>query len=205
MQGRTQRADKQQDRSVRSGTGPVQQLHKNAQNITGTVQNLERKLHELDTGKVAALRSCWAFHKHDSGLSHHAFLGSHQLVADIAADLVGKQGFESHLATLTRKKEDLQKKVDVNKQWTVCTCSCLAHWSCYQPVQAGLSRPNRCSCKLLSQKCSPCRTCLTKMLAPSNRNTSTLWRIFTVSMALQKRYMGKLSPYVQCVQWLGLS
>ncbi|DBA70182.1 hypothetical protein WJX79_001992 [Trebouxia sp. C0005] len=86
MQGQKQRADKQQNRSVRSGTGPVQQLHKNAQNISGTVQNLERKLHELD--------------------------------ADIAADLAGKQGFESHLATLTRKKEDLQKKIDVNKQWT---------------------------------------------------------------------------------------
>ncbi len=93
MQGRTQRADKQQDRSVRSGTAPVQQLHKNAQNISGTVQNLERKLHELDAGKVAALRPCWSFHKDDSGLSHHAFWGSHQLVAEIAADLAGKQGF----------------------------------------------------------------------------------------------------------------
>lgn len=41
--------------------------------------------------------------------------------ADIAADMAGKQGFESHLATLTRKKEDLQKRIDANKQWTVCT------------------------------------------------------------------------------------
>lgn len=40
--------------------------------------------------------------------------------ADVAADLVGKQGFESHLAELTRKKDDLQKRVDINKQWTVC-------------------------------------------------------------------------------------
>lgn len=63
MQGRTQRADKQQDRSVRSGTGPVQQLHKNAQDITGTVQNLERKLHQLDAGKVAAVRTGWSFAK----------------------------------------------------------------------------------------------------------------------------------------------
>ena len=39
--------------------------------------------------------------------------------AEIAADLEGKQGFESHLAALTRKKEDLQKRIDSNKQWTV--------------------------------------------------------------------------------------
>ena len=39
--------------------------------------------------------------------------------ADIAADLLGKQGFENHLASLTRKKEELQKRIDVNKAWTV--------------------------------------------------------------------------------------
>ena len=40
-------------------------------------------------------------------------------VADIAADLIGKQGFEAHLAELTRKKEDLQKNINANKEWTV--------------------------------------------------------------------------------------
>ena len=53
MQARTGRVGQQQDRSIRSGARPVQQLQKNAQNISGTVLNIERKLHELDAGKVA--------------------------------------------------------------------------------------------------------------------------------------------------------
>ena len=55
MEARAGRAGKQHDSSVRSGTRPVQQLQKNAQNISGTVLNIERKLHELDAGKVLAL------------------------------------------------------------------------------------------------------------------------------------------------------
>ncbi|KAL3160670.1 hypothetical protein ABBQ32_010585 [Trebouxia sp. C0010 RCD-2024] len=78
MEARAGRTNKQQDRSLRSGARPVQQLQKNAQNISGSVLNIEH----------------------------------------IAADLVGKQGFDSHLAELTRKKEDLQKRVNLNKQWT---------------------------------------------------------------------------------------
>ena len=53
MKVTSKRTDKAQDRSLRAGTKPVQQLHQNAQNITGTVLNLERKIHELDAGKVA--------------------------------------------------------------------------------------------------------------------------------------------------------
>ena len=57
MEARTKLCDKQ-DRSVRSGTKPVQQLHKNAQNISGTVLNMERKLHELDAGNLLVLVDC---------------------------------------------------------------------------------------------------------------------------------------------------
>ena len=54
MEARGGRSGKQQDRSVRSGAQPVQQLQSNAQNISGTVLNIERTLQELDTGKVIA-------------------------------------------------------------------------------------------------------------------------------------------------------
>lgn len=52
MEARAGRTNKQQDRSVRLGARPVQQLQKNAQNISGSVLNIERTLHELDAGKV---------------------------------------------------------------------------------------------------------------------------------------------------------
>ena len=48
-----------------------------------------------------------------------ASINEGSVAAEIAAGLEGKQGFESHLAALTRKKEDLQKRIDSNKQWTV--------------------------------------------------------------------------------------
>lgn len=54
MEARGGRSGKQQDRSVRSGAQPVQQLQSNAQNISGTVLNIERTLQELDTGKVSS-------------------------------------------------------------------------------------------------------------------------------------------------------
>lgn len=52
MEARAGRTNKQQDRSLRAGAQPVQQLQKNAQNISGSVLNKERTLHELDAGRV---------------------------------------------------------------------------------------------------------------------------------------------------------
>ena len=57
MEAPAGRSGKQQDRSVRSGARPVQQLQSNAQNISGTVLNIERTLQELDAGKVIVLCS----------------------------------------------------------------------------------------------------------------------------------------------------
>ena len=52
MQSNTLRAGKTKDASVRTGSKSVQKLEKNAQNITGTVTDLQRRLQELETGKV---------------------------------------------------------------------------------------------------------------------------------------------------------
>lgn len=57
MEARARRPGKPEDRSVRPGAQPVQQLQKNAQNISGIVLNIERTVQDLDTGTVITFHS----------------------------------------------------------------------------------------------------------------------------------------------------
>lgn len=116
METPTLRTGKAKDLSVRTGSKSVQKLEKNAQNITGTVADLQRRLQELETGKVLLTWCLCNYLLSSCTICLTVAYG----VPDIAADQLGKQDFETHLAELNRKKEDLQKRVDGNKRWTVC-------------------------------------------------------------------------------------
>ena len=69
MQSPTLRAGKAKDVSVRTGSKSVQKLEKNAQHITGTVADLQRRLQGLETGKVLS-NSDWV-HRSSAYLHSH--------------------------------------------------------------------------------------------------------------------------------------